>query len=67
MQTYLSLSKLSLLASGGSEGISDKLATINSMLQHITVQEKLPLEAVEAAGLDYDIMPPLSPQRIIEV
>lgn len=37
------------------------------MLQHIVVQEKLPAEAVEAAGLDYDIMPPLSPQRIIEV
>ena len=47
--------------------MSEKLATINSMLQHITVQEKLPSEVVTAAGLDYEIMPPLSPQKIIEV
>ena len=59
---------MSLLASGDSEeGVSDKLATINSELHHISAQEKLPLEAVEAAGLNYDIMPPLPPQRIIEV
>ena len=59
---------MSLLASRGSnDGTSNQLAALNDMLQHIEVQEKLPLEVVEAANMDCDTMPPLSPQRIVEV
>ena len=45
----------------------ESLNSINSVLHSIEVQEQLPSEAVEAAGLDCTTMPPLSPQKIIEV
>lgn len=67
-QAFLSLSKLSLLASRPSEGVKSKqLDILNTFLQHIEVQEELPPDVVAASGMDYDTMPPLSPQRIIEV
>lgn len=46
---------------------ADELNNINSLLQHINVQESIPQGVVEAAGIDYGCMPSLSPQEIIEV
>ena len=67
-QTYLSLSKLSLLASRPTEETkAEQLDVINTHLQHILVQQELPPAVVEAAGMDYAFMPSLSPLKIIEV
>ena len=71
LQTLLSLSKLSLLAtsdptgSGGGDG--ESVEHLNSLLHHIRVQEDIPKDVVSTADMDSDLMPPLSPQEIVEV
>ena len=46
LQTLLSLSKLSLLASGEDEK-EDKVQRLNDQLHHIEIQQSLPMDVLE--------------------
>jgi len=44
-----------------------RLKELDKQLHHIQVQEGASSDALEAAGMDFDLMPPLSPLDVIKV
>lgn len=68
LQTMLSLSKLSVLASDEPDNvIGKKLDELESHLDIVRAQQKLPQSVVEQYGFDEETMRVLTPREIIEV
>eukprot|EP00731_Ephydatia_muelleri_P027834 Em0019g707a len=67
-KTLLSISKIAALASDVPQDEKDeRVEALNHQLQLIEYQENLPAEVLDADGLDLGTMPPLSPEKLVQL